>query len=66
MEASNGTSARGLAEKIWPWIVRVTGIGIAVYETLFEHVDRPTLLLLAAAMIGLPSFINIDRNRAEK
>jgi hypothetical protein len=46
--------------------VRITGIAIAVYETVFENVDRPTLLLLAAAMIGLPSLISLDRDRGDK
>ena len=52
-------------ERAWPWIVRLTGIGIAIYETVIEHADRPTLLLLAAAMIGLPEFIRIDRGRGD-
>jgi hypothetical protein len=48
---------------MWPWIVRFGGLGLLLYETIFEHTDRPTLLLVAAAMIGLPEFIKIDRNR---
>lgn len=46
----------------WPLIRAVVlffaglvGVG---YETVFEHSDRPTLLLLFAAMIGLPVFLN--------
>ncbi len=54
---------RNPLESAWPWIVRMTGIAIAIYETVVEHIDRPTLLLLAAAMIGLPEFIRIDRGR---
>lgn len=30
------------------------------YETLFTNVDRPTLLLLFAAMMGLPAFLRSD------
>jgi len=49
---------------MWPWIVRFTGIAIAIYETVFEHADRPSLLLLAAAMIGLPEFVKWNRDKA--
>jgi hypothetical protein len=34
-------------------------LGVA-HETLVKDVDRPTLLLLFAAMIGLPAFIGSD------
>ena len=34
-------------------------LGIA-HETLVSEGDRPTLLLLFAAMIGLPSFLGRD------
>lgn len=40
-------------DKIWPRIVQVAGLGIAIYETVVERVDRPSLLLLAAGMIGI-------------
>lgn len=31
------------------------------HETVINEVDRPTLLLLFAAMIGLPAFIRQDQ-----
>lgn len=34
-------------------------LGIA-FETLAEHGDRPALLVLFGAMIGLPAFLNRD------
>lgn len=34
-------------------------LGVA-HETLLNDADRPTLLLLFAAMIGLPAFISQD------
>ncbi len=40
-------------------------LGVA-HETLVSHADRPTLLLLFAAMIGLPAFIGKDEKDAEK
>jgi hypothetical protein len=32
-------------------LIRVVGLGIAIFETGWEHADRPFLLLLAAAMM---------------
>lgn len=40
-------------------------IGIG-YETLVSQTDRPTLLLLFGAMIGLPAFLNKDEKDQEK
>lgn len=34
-----------------------SGIGIAFYETVAENIDRPSLLILAAGMMGLPAFL---------
>jgi hypothetical protein len=39
--------------------------GIA-HQTLIAESDRPTLLLLFAAMIGLPAFLNKDERSQEK
>lgn len=41
----------------------LVGIG---YETAISKTDRPTLLLLFAAMIGLPAFLNKDEKNLEK
>jgi len=49
-------------ERLWPWVVRFTGIGIALWETLEENYDRPSLLLLAAGMIGLGEIVRVSRN----
>lgn len=40
----------------------IFGVGICgiIYETVWESADRPTLLLLFAAMVGLPAFIRGD------
>jgi hypothetical protein len=37
------------------------GLGILVYETLWEHVDRPWLLGVAATILGFPFFSYVDR-----
>lgn len=47
-------------------MVRFLGVGIAVYETVFEQADRPALLMLAAGCIGLPSIIQLDRSRRDE
>jgi hypothetical protein len=36
------------------------GLAGAAYETLGTQADRPTLLLLFAAMMGLPAFLRAD------
>lgn len=40
-------------------------MGIA-YETVVEHADRPTLLLMFGAMVGLPSFLGRDAKVEER
>ena len=41
----------------------VVGILGIAYEALFRSVERPTLLLLYAAMIGLPLVLRADEER---
>jgi hypothetical protein len=45
------------------FVVGLLGVG---HETLFNNSDRPTLLLLFAAMIGLPAFIGQDAKNSTK
>jgi hypothetical protein len=47
-------------------VVRYAGLAIALYETLVEKVDRPSLLILAAGMMGLDSIIKAQGGDAEK
>lgn len=51
-----------VARAVFTWnnVLRVAGLVGVAHETLINNVDRPTLLLLFAAMIGLPAFINQD------
>ena len=37
--------------RIFPVVVRYTGLAIALYETLVENVDRPALLALSGTMM---------------
>ena len=41
-------------------VLFVVGLAGVAHETLVTNADRPTLLLLFAAMIGLPAFIGAD------
>lgn len=46
---------------MWPWVVRFTGLAIAIYETVVERVDRPSLLMLAGAMVLGPEFVRFTK-----
>jgi hypothetical protein len=51
-EQTEKESAPELTALRWfPAAVRYTGLAIAIYETLVEHVDRPALLGLAGSMM---------------
>lgn len=41
-------------------VLFIVGLLGVAHETLVSDVDRPTLLLLFAAMIGLPAFLSAD------
>lgn len=41
-------------------VLFVVGLLGVAHETLVSDADRPTLLLLFAAMIGLPAFLRQD------
>lgn len=47
-------------------VLFVAGIAGVAYETLFEHIDRPQLLILFAAMLGLPAMLRADTARRER
>ncbi len=56
-----------------PWL-RVTRAGVlftagllgVIHETVISSTDRPTLLLLFAAMMGLPAFLQTDKDGGKK
>ncbi len=50
----------------WNNVLRLVGLAGVAHETLVSNADRPTLLLLFAAMIGLPTFLNKDAKEVEK
>jgi hypothetical protein len=44
-------------------VLFVVGIAGIVYEIVIDHAERPTLLILLAAMVGLPAFLKVDEAR---
>jgi hypothetical protein len=45
----------------------LTGLGLIVYEAVIRTgPERPTLLLLYGAMVGLPAFLRADEKRSSK
>lgn len=46
-------------------VLFVVGLLGVAHETLVANAERPTLLLLFAAMIGLPAFISKDAKEGE-
>ena len=44
------------------FVVGLAGIG---YETLVQGGDRPTLLVLFGAMVGLPAFLRTDEKKKD-
>lgn len=44
-------------------ILFVAGLGGVLHETLFTSAERPTLLILFAAMMGLPVVMSADQRR---
>jgi hypothetical protein len=49
----------------WNNVLRLVGLLGLAHETLVNNVDRPTLLVVFATMIGLPSFWQ-NQQREEK
>jgi len=45
-------------------VLFIAGLAGLAYETIFTTIDRPTLLLLYAAMLGLPAFLQANNDRA--
>jgi hypothetical protein len=41
-------------------ILLIAGLSGILHETVIENSERPTLLMLFAAMIGLPAFLRKD------
>lgn len=63
-------SGRGLTPDLalswFPVLMRYAGLGIAIYVAVFQDFDRPSLLVLAAGMMGLQSVVEAQRKLADK
>ena len=46
-------------------ILFLVGLAGICYETLAQGGDRPTLLILFGAMVGLPAFLSSDKRDPE-
>lgn len=44
----------------------IVGIAGIVFETLSDGAERPTLLIIFAAMVGLPVFLRLDGKSESK
>jgi hypothetical protein len=53
-----------LFDRTWPKILRLSGLGIALYETAIDKVDRPSLLILAAGMMGLQNVLDFQKKKS--
>lgn len=42
------------------WILFLGGLAGVAYETIVAQIDRPTLLVIFASMMGLPLFLKRD------
>lgn len=47
-------------------ILFIVGLGLTVNEGLFQKTERPSLLVLYGAMMGLPAFLQADARRRTK
>lgn len=44
----------------------VAGLAGVIHETVVSQAERPALLMLFAAMMGLPAFFRADEERKKK
>jgi len=52
--------------RLWGWVVRLAGLAGILHETIIAETERPTLLLLFGAMVGLPAFLQLDRRLRDR
>lgn len=57
-----------MSNRRWPRLTRdavlfIAGLAGVFHETVFTNADRPSLLFLFGAMIGLPAFLRSDEKR---
>lgn len=47
-------------------LIFLSGLGLTFYEAIIREADRPSLLVLYAAMMGLPAVLNADKKRGKE
>jgi len=52
-------------DTVWKWTLRIAGLAGLAWETLVEKVDRPELLVVFAAMVGLDKVLEWDSRRRQ-
>jgi len=50
-------------DALWKWMLRIAGLAGIAWETLVEKNDRPELLIVFAAMVGLDRVLQWDARR---
>lgn len=50
-------------DRAWPWVLKFVGVGMLVYETVFDQFDRPSVFMAALALLGVDRFVHFDRQR---
>ena len=46
-------------------LIFLGGLTLTIYEAVFRDAERPSLLVLYAAMMGLPAVLNADKRKSE-
>lgn len=46
------------------YILLLGGLGVIAYEVIFEHTERPTLIIAALLMMGISVPLNLDEKLA--
>lgn len=42
------------------YLLLLVGLGVIVYEVIFEHTERPTIIVAALLMMGISVPLNLD------
>ena len=58
--------SKGLTDNVRELALFAVAIGGVIYETVIVHVDRPYLLGLFGAMLGIPAVTQRDRELKRK
>jgi hypothetical protein len=53
-------------DALWKWCLRIGGMVGLFWETIYEKVDRPELLIIFCAMMGLDTVLSHDAKRREQ